>query len=45
MFEGLTIVIRALMIFGLPVLIGCLWAEILDMFDIWKEEHQDGSKD
>lgn len=39
MFEGLTIVMRAVMVAGIPVMAGALWAEVLDLWEIWKEEH------
>lgn len=39
MFEGLTIVMRAVMVAGIPVMVGALWAEVLDLWEIWKEEH------
>ena len=45
MFEGLTIVMRAVMVAGIPVVAGFIWAEVLDMWEIWKEEHKDGTKD
>lgn len=45
MFEGLTIVMRAVMVAGIPVVAGFIWAEVLDMWEIWKEEHKDGDKD
>ena len=39
MFEGLTIVLRGLMVFGIPVLVGCIVAEIIDLFDIWRNDN------
>ena len=38
MFEG--IVIRACMVAGIPVIVGGIWAEILDMLNVWKEEQE-----
>ena len=38
MFEGLTIVLRAFMVAGIPVAVGFLWAEVLDLFEDWRKE-------
>ena len=38
MFEGLTIVMRAVMVAGIPVAVGFLWAEVLDVLDDWRKE-------
>lgn len=38
LFEGLTIVLRAFMVAGIPVAAGFIYAEILDMLDVWKKE-------
>lgn len=41
MFEGLTIVMRAIMVAGIPVAAGFLWAEILDLWETWKEDRKE----
>lgn len=38
MFEGLTIVMRAFMVAGIPVAVGFLWAEVLDLLDDWRKD-------
>lgn len=40
MFEGLTIVMRAFMVAGIPVMVLCLGQELRGLWEIWKGENE-----